>query len=197
MSAMPARQPQTTARPQARPSTASARLAVVAPPRPAPARMPFLLLVGGILTVGLVSLLLLNTALTQGSFTATDLQRQANLLADRQQVLEQALDQAQAPQELAARARGLGMVPGGSPLFLRTPDGAILGDRRAAKDTQHKDTGPKDIGPKPTATTNGTAPGSPTTARGGAKRGSGAGPTPKRSSAPAGGEVPVNLQAAR
>jgi hypothetical protein len=154
--------------------------------------MPFLLLVGGILTVGLVSLLLLNTALTQGSFTATDLQRQANLLADRQQVLEQALDQAQAPQELAARARGLGMVPGGSPLFLRTPDGAILGDRRAAKNT-----GPKDTGPKPTATTNGTAPGSPTTARGGAKRGSAAGPTPKRSSAPAGGEVPVNLQAAR
>jgi len=122
--------PRRAPRPGRTPSRPS--LTVVRPRATAPARAPFVLLVAAILSVGLVTLLMLNTALSQGSFTANDLQQRAAVLADREQTLTQQLATNSSPGQLAARAASLGMVPGGSPVFLRISDGAILGEPKKA-----------------------------------------------------------------
>jgi hypothetical protein len=81
-----------------------------------------LLLVGGLL-----ALLMINTALGQGSFTLHDLQQRSDELGDQQQALRQDIDAQAAPQRLAARATALGMVPSQGAAFIRLPDGRLLG----------------------------------------------------------------------
>lgn len=100
-----------------------------------------LLLVGGLLT-----LLLINTALAQGSFTLQRLQQTSAGLGDRNQALRQDIAVQAAPPQLAARATALGMVPSDSAAFLRLSDGKVLGVARPA-------TAP----PTPTPTPTGTA----------------------------------------
>ena len=89
-------------------------------------RGPFAALVALLLAGGLVALLLLNTALNQGTFELTRLQQQTTRLTDEQQGLQQQIAAWSAPDDLAARARQLGMVPGGVPAFLKD-DGSVLG----------------------------------------------------------------------
>lgn len=89
-------------------------------------RGPFAALVVLILTGGLIALLLLNTALNQGSFQLTKLQQQTSRLTDERQGLQQQIGAWSAPDALSARARQLGMVPGGNPAFLRD-DGTVQG----------------------------------------------------------------------
>ncbi|MEU1814230.1 septum formation initiator family protein [Streptomyces roseifaciens] len=89
-------------------------------------RTPFVLLVVVLLGSGLISLLLLNSALNQGSFELSRLQRKTTELTDEQQALQQEVDQLAAPDALERRARELGMVPGGNPAFLG-PDGTVRG----------------------------------------------------------------------
>jgi hypothetical protein len=96
-------------------------------------RAPFVVLVGGILGIGLLTLLILNTLVAQGAFTMHDLQQRNAALHDEAQQLRQQAIAASAPDALAARAQGLGMVPSGSPAFLRLPDGAVLGVPAPAK----------------------------------------------------------------
>lgn len=106
-------------------STATARSTAVAEPRPAAAerprlvvvprptagRVPFVLAVGGVLAIGLVALLLLHTLAAQDAFTVHKLTYRSASLADQEQALTVANEQAQAPSSLALRASGLGMVP--------------------------------------------------------------------------------------
>jgi hypothetical protein len=108
-------------------SPARPRLTVVPQARLRPARAPFILLVLGLLLAGMVSLLLLNTALAEGSFVVQELQQRATELADDEATLAQEVAVAESPAELAARAADLGMVATTSPAFLRLSDGAILG----------------------------------------------------------------------
>jgi hypothetical protein len=86
-----------------------------------------LLLVGG-----LVALLMLNTAMAEGSFTLHRLQQTSGELTDTQQALTQAIDAQRSPANLATRAGRLGMVPSDSAAFLRLSDGAVLGVAKAA-----------------------------------------------------------------
>ena len=51
----------------------------------------------GLLSVGLVSLLMLNTAIGQGAFELQRLQSQSQLLADQQEALSQSLDTYRSP----------------------------------------------------------------------------------------------------
>ena len=95
-------------------------------------RLPFAILVGGILAAGLVSLLLLHTMAAQDAFRLHDLQRQAADLRDTQQQLQVAGQQMQAPAALAARARQLGMVPTGSISFVKLRSGRVVGVAHAA-----------------------------------------------------------------
>lgn len=89
-------------------------------------RTPFVLLVVVLLGSGLLSLLVLNSSLNQGSFELSRLERKTTELTDEQQALQQEVDQLAAPDALERRARELGMVPGGSPVFL-DPDGTVHG----------------------------------------------------------------------
>nr|WP_062010880.1 septum formation initiator family protein [Streptomyces hygroscopicus] len=89
-------------------------------------RTPFVLLVVVLLGSGLIALLLLNSSLNQGSFDLSKLEKQTKELTDERQALQQDVDKLSAPAALERRARALGMVPGGSPVFLG-PDGKVSG----------------------------------------------------------------------
>jgi cell division protein FtsB len=100
------------------PSTRTTSLSVVPRPRPKAARGAFVLLIVALLIGGLMTLLALNTALAQDAFVVQNLQQQHNQLDDQEQQLKQQLATLESPVSLAARARALGMVPGGRPAFL-------------------------------------------------------------------------------
>lgn len=88
-----------------------------------PRRAPFVVLVLLLLGFGLVGLLALNTALQQGSFELTELERETALLRDRHAVLADDVARRSAPGVLAERARSLGMVPNEAPVFLQVDPG--------------------------------------------------------------------------
>ena len=132
----------------------SAKTPLYSVQRPAfrPPRMPFVLLVVGLLAGGLVGLLLLNTALAQGSFRIHDLQSKSSALSIREQQLQLAVDTAGTPRSLAKAAKKLGLVPAHDPGFLRLSDGRVLGDPRPA-------TSPLPPPPPTPAASGGTATG--------------------------------------
>lgn len=90
-------------------------------------RAPFVAVVLVLLAAGLVGQLLLNTSLQRGSFELYELQSAQSDLADEQQRLEQELAWRESPAALAARARLLGMVASGTPVFLHLADGSVSG----------------------------------------------------------------------
>ncbi|NSC21194.1 septum formation initiator family protein [Streptomyces albus subsp. chlorinus] len=104
-----------------------ARLAGLVPAGSArAARAPFVLLIVLLLGTGLLALLLLNASLNKGSFQLTRLEKETEELTDQQQSLQQEVDGYSAPDRLEERARRMGLVPGGNPVFLR-PDGTVRG----------------------------------------------------------------------
>ncbi|MEW2449984.1 septum formation initiator family protein [Streptomyces parvulus] len=112
----------------------AARLARLLPPgggRGQAARAPFVLLVVLLLGGGLIGLLVLNSALSEGSFQLDDLKQETKSLTDEEQALQRDIDAYSAPRALQRRARELGMVPGGDPAFL-APDGTVKGAPSAA-----------------------------------------------------------------
>jgi hypothetical protein len=115
----------------ARPPTPTLR--VVAPPAVDRGRTAFVVLCLGLLVGGLLAVLLLNTAMAQGSFALHDLQRTSGELGDEQQSLAQDIAVQAAPPQLAAKATALGMVPAGTAAFLRLSDGKVLGVATAAQ----------------------------------------------------------------
>ncbi|MGW0839309.1 hypothetical protein ACWD26_03935 [Streptomyces sp. NPDC002787] len=111
----------------------AARLARLLPMRPkGAARTPFVLLVVLLLGGGLIGLLVLNSALSEGSFKLDDLQDDVKSYTDEEQALQRDVDAYSAPEALQRRARELGMVPGGDPAFLN-PDGTVKGVPSAAR----------------------------------------------------------------
>ncbi|WNZ12305.1 hypothetical protein [Streptomyces sp. 11x1] len=147
----------------------AARLARLLPTRPkGAARTPFVLLVVLLLGGGLIGLLVLNSALSEGSFKLDDLQDDVKSYTDEEQALQRDVDAYSAPDALQRRARELGMVPGGDPAFL-DPDGTVKGVPSAAQQTAARmplvlapeilDPGPP---ASPTPSGSPTHPGSPT-----------------------------------
>lgn len=127
----------------------AARLGRLMPSGPSSAaRTPFVLLVFVLLGGGLIALLLLNSALNQGSFKLRELKDRTTELTDEEQALQRDVDDYAAPDALERRARELGMVPGGSPAFLG-PDGKVLGEPSTA------------VAPKPDPTPKTSAPAAP------------------------------------
>ena len=103
---------------------------VVAAPAAAPRRAglgAFMGLLVGVLASGLFGLLLLNTTLGEGSFRIKAMQNAVSQLSDQSQQLQQQVALAESPIALEQRASALGMVPSGSPVFLRLTDGRVLG----------------------------------------------------------------------
>lgn len=126
--------PATTARATAAPRPAvtprppRTPLTVVPVPRTRPPRAPFIAVIALLMVGGLLGLLALNTMLAQDAFAAHELQTQSKALADREQELLEQVEAMQAPAALAAEAQALGMVPGGTPVFLDLAGKRVLGD---------------------------------------------------------------------
>ncbi|WP_330457265.1 septum formation initiator family protein [Streptomyces sp. NBC_00820] len=117
------------------PKGRAARLARLLPAgRARAARTPFVLLVVLLLGGGLIGLLVLNSALSEGSFRLDDLQKRTKSLTDEEQALQRDIDAYSSPDALQRRARELGMVPGGDPAFLG-PGGTVKGVPSAAPET--------------------------------------------------------------
>ncbi len=114
-------------RPQAGRSTGRSPLRVVRPPSPERGRTLFAACCLSLLIGGLLALLMVNTSLGQGSFRLHELQATTGQLGDREQALQQDVDRQASPERLARRAGALGMVPAGTPAFLRLADGRVFG----------------------------------------------------------------------
>ncbi len=82
----------------------------------------------GIATVGLISMLIVNTMLASGAFTVSQLQAEKALLLEQEQQLAEKVAIASSPLLLEERARGFGMVPQDAPAFLDLETGAIVGN---------------------------------------------------------------------
>lgn len=105
----------------------SPRLSVVPRDRVQAPRVPFVALVVGLLAVGLVGLLVLNTSLQRGAYAVTDLRTSAAQLSLREQNLQMQVAELQSPERLAAVAAASGMVRGDNPAFLSLKTGKIVG----------------------------------------------------------------------
>ena len=81
-------------------------------------RRAYALFLTAVAIAGLLSLLAINTALSQGAFELTRLNTQATALNDQREAVMRKIAKASSPQVLAYRARVAGMVPSISPRFL-------------------------------------------------------------------------------
>ncbi len=91
----------------------------------------FILGLGVFLALGMVGLLLLNTALQEQAFAVRDQQRTATQLGYRLASLETEVTEARSSTRLAIAATKLGMVPNPYPVYLPLPGGRIVGDPTA------------------------------------------------------------------
>jgi hypothetical protein len=114
----------------------------------AAARLPFVLLVVGLLVAGLITLLMLNTALNEGSFRLSNMQKHNKERAEEAADLRQQIERWSAPDSLSDRAREFGMVPGGNPAFLQ-PDGSALGKPEEARGPTRQAAAEEHSGGKP------------------------------------------------
>src|SRR6266536_6497445 len=89
-------------------------------------RMPFILLLVGLLGGALVSLLVISTTLAQGSFHITKLQEQNASLARQAQTLTNQVAQAGNPAVIAKEAEQLGMRPNPHLGFVDLKSGKIV-----------------------------------------------------------------------
>lgn len=93
--------------------------------RPVGSRMPFMLLVLGLLGGGLVCLLIINTTLSTAQVKISDLQQQNQQLAQEQQTLQQQIATDQAPGTIEKRAFKLGMREQKRLFFLDVGNGRV------------------------------------------------------------------------
>ena len=104
-------------------------LRVVTPPA-FTARVPLPLLCVVLLTAGLLTLLMMNISIARDAFTISTLQREATLLREEQQAVDEGIAAKAAPQALHESATALGMVPAPAPVHLS--DGARIGEPQPA-----------------------------------------------------------------
>ena len=112
-----------------------ARLTVVPRSTQKAPKVPFVTLVSLLLVGGVVGLLLFNTNMQQASFVATSMEEKAAVLAGKEESLRMQLHRLRDPQNVAAHAKKLGMVPASSPAFIRLSDGKVLGRPEVAEPT--------------------------------------------------------------
>jgi uncharacterized membrane protein required for colicin V production len=78
----------------------------------------FGIFLGAIFAVGLLALLVINTALAQDAFVLKDLKQQAQILTDQREAILREVAQKSSPDRLAQSAADLGMVASINPQFL-------------------------------------------------------------------------------
>ena len=78
----------------------------------------FVVFLATIFTAGLLSLLVINTALARDAFELSELKQQAQLLTDQREAILQEVAAKSSPDKLAQSASELGMVASSNPRFL-------------------------------------------------------------------------------
>ncbi|MHB1009378.1 MAG: cell division protein FtsL [Propionibacteriaceae bacterium] len=96
-------------------------------------RLPFLIILAGVLVAGLVGLLMLQTRVQEQSFEVRQLQRQATELAYKQAQLEAEVQQKATPAEIARQATALGMVPNPYGVYIDVRNGAVVGSPKVVR----------------------------------------------------------------
>jgi hypothetical protein len=91
-------------------------------------RLPFVLLLCGLLGGALISALVISTTLAEGAFEINNLQNSTTAQAKQLQSLEEAVAQAQSTQQIETRAAKLGMVGIGEQRFLDLKTGRTATD---------------------------------------------------------------------
>jgi hypothetical protein len=94
--------------------------------------MAFGVVVAAVTVVGLVLVLMVNVATTQGAFEEAKLKGDVKSIEAAQQRAQQTLSMLASPGNLESRARAMGMVPVASPVFLRLADAKVIGKPEAA-----------------------------------------------------------------
>jgi hypothetical protein len=87
----------------------------------------FAVVLSAMLVVGSLILLLINTMLAQDAFVLHGLQQQVSTLTAQEQAVTALTDTESSPDSLAIKATALGMVPGGTPVFLDVNTGKVVG----------------------------------------------------------------------
>ncbi len=105
----------------------SPRLRVAPPPPVRVPRAPFAALVVLLVVGGVLGILAVNTKINENAFRLLELQEQQAKLDLEQQQLKKQIADAEAPGNLAAQARKLGLVDSGEPAYIRLPDGELIG----------------------------------------------------------------------
>lgn len=98
------------------------------------ARIPFITVLIAIFGVGMVGLLVVNTALQNQAFESRLLNRQSAQLVYQEAELQSQLNKVRTPEQIATKASALGMRANPKPAFLVVPSGKIVGE-------QHRVTG--------------------------------------------------------
>jgi len=93
-----------------------------------PHRMPFMLLLCGLLGGALISALVISTTLAEGSFKISKLQDSTSALARQRQALEDQVAQAQSAQVIEERAAELGMRRTSELRFVNLTTGKVTDD---------------------------------------------------------------------
>ena len=93
------------------------------------ARIPFISVLIAIFGVGMVGLLIVNTALQNQAFESRSLNRQAAQLVYQEAELQSQLNKLRTPDQIASKASALGMRANPKPAFLVVPSGKVVGEQ--------------------------------------------------------------------
>jgi hypothetical protein len=100
----------------------------VAPPLPVTvARAPFIAMLCGVVVAGVVGILVLTAKINANQFRLDNLQSQQAGLDQQEQQLQEAIAVQQAPGNLVAAAKKLGLVPAGTLAYITLPNGKVYG----------------------------------------------------------------------
>ncbi|MEU1395533.1 hypothetical protein ABZ403_05615 [Micromonospora zamorensis] len=103
------------------------RLRVAPPPPVSVPRAPFAALIVLLVVGGVLGILAVNTKINENAFRLERLQQQQARLDLEKQQLDKQIAEAEAPGNLTAEARRLGLVDAGEPGYIRLPDGKTIG----------------------------------------------------------------------
>ena len=91
------------------------------------AAVGFGLIISGIILIGMLGGLFVNTLLSQGQFEIQELQNKSIALADEHEVLAQNVARMESPEILKQKAIEIGMIPSPGSAFIDLRDGRLLG----------------------------------------------------------------------
>ncbi len=112
--------------------------------------LPFLGLLAGVLSCGLLALLVINNSLAAGSFEQARLRAEQVALFEKEQALRQEVERLSSPTQLRRSASDLGMLPAATTAYFNIETGRILGiPQPAGKATESDPSSDSGVPPTP------------------------------------------------